>query len=52
LDYKARKSYNCQARSAAIYISLLNRMEESEMLAYIRTQGSIANLTPEQLDLF
>jgi len=52
LDYKARKSYNCQARSAAIYISLLNRMEESEMLAYIRAQGSIANLTAEQLDLF
>jgi len=52
LDYKERKSYNCQARSAAIYISLLNRMKESEMLEYLRTQGSVGNLSAEQLDLF
>mgnify|MGYP000612955984 CR=1 FL=1 len=52
LDYKERKSYNCQARSAAIYISLLNRIKESEMLEYLRTQGSVGNLSAEQLDLF
>ena len=52
LDYKEKKSYNCQARSAAIYVSLLNRIEESEMLAYLRIQGSIGNLSAEQLDLF
>ena len=52
LDYKEKKSYNCQARSAAIYVSLLNRMEESDMLRYLMNQGSIPNLSVEQLDLF
>jgi type I restriction enzyme M protein len=52
LDYKDRKSYNCQARSAAIYISLLSRMKESEILMYLRNQGSIGNPSAEQMGLF
>jgi type I restriction enzyme M protein len=52
LDYKHGRSYNCQARSAAIFHSLSNRMEASEMLDYLQIQGLEAEGSTEQLDLF
>lgn len=52
LDYKHGRSYNCQARSAAIFHSLSNRMEESEMLDYLQIQGLEGEGSTEQLDLF
>ena len=52
LDYKKRKSYNCQARSVCIYISLLNRMPESEILPFLHSVGTTSQPSVSQLDLF
>jgi len=52
LDYKHGRSYNCQARSAAMFNSLSNRMQENEMLDYLQIQGLEGEELTEQLDLF
>ena len=46
------KSHNCQARSAAIYCSLLRRMPEVEALAYLKNQSKKIESHSEQLGLF
>jgi hypothetical protein len=35
LKLSNQRSFNCQARSAAIYVSLLNRMDENQMLDFL-----------------
>jgi len=52
LQQSSKKSHNCQARSAAIYCSLIQRMSEKEALAYLRNQSKTASITSEQLGLF
>jgi hypothetical protein len=47
-----RKSFNCQARSAAIYCSLLNRMEGNQVLDFLLDLSKIESKKPEQLGLF
>jgi hypothetical protein len=46
------KSHNCQARSAAIYCSLIRRMTEVEALAYLKEQFKKVESQSEQLGLF
>ena len=46
------KSHNCQARSAAIYCSLLRRMPEVDALAYLKGQFKKVESQSEQLGLF
>lgn len=52
LDYKKSKSFNCQARSAAIFLSLLNRMPESEIEDYLLYVAQTKIRESKQLDLF
>jgi hypothetical protein len=47
-----RKSFNCQARSAAIYCSLLNRTEGNQVLDFLLDLSKIESKKPEQLGLF
>jgi hypothetical protein len=49
---KLGKSFNCQARSAAIYVSLLNRMPESEILDWITKEFITTRDQSDQLGLF
>ena len=46
------KSFNCQARSAAIYVSLLQRMTEEKTLGYLLNQSKNESRASEQLGLF
>jgi len=46
------KSFNCQARSAAIYVSLLQRMTEEKTLGYLLDQSKNESRSSEQLGLF
>ncbi len=52
LNYKKGKSFNCQARSAAIFISLLNRMPENQIKDYFMNVAQTEIIDSEQLDLF
>jgi type I restriction enzyme M protein len=52
LASKAGKSFNCQARSAAIYVSLLSEMEESAILEWLQSKSREMRVQPDQLDLF
>lgn len=52
IDQNPRKSFNCQARSAAIYISLLRRMEKDEILNFLFRESKKPYEKPEQLGLF
>jgi type I restriction enzyme M protein len=49
---KSGKSFNCQARSAAIYVSLLNRMPETEILDWITKEFIQPRDQSDQLGLF
>ena len=49
---KMGKSFNCQARSAAIYISLTNRMSEGEILSWISREFIKSKDQKDQLELF
>lgn len=52
LDYKAGKSYNCQARSAAIFVSLLRHYPEDSILEILKDLCSKNDGTHEQMGLF
>ena len=47
-----KKSFNCQARSAAIYCSLIKRMKSSQVLDFLMELSKIDEKKPEQLGLF
>jgi len=47
-----KKSFNCQARSAAIYCSLLNRMKGKQALDFLFELSKMESEKPEQLGLF
>ena len=47
-----KKSFNCQARSAAIYCSLLNRMKREQVLDFLLDLSKTKIERPEQLGLF
>jgi hypothetical protein len=49
---KPGKSFNCQARSAAIYVSLAKRIEENSILNWLLEVGRIQQPPLGQLDLF
>jgi hypothetical protein len=49
---KVGKSFNCQARSAAIYVSLMKRMHEDSVRAWLLNTGKIKKSPTGQLDLF
>jgi hypothetical protein len=49
---KPGKSFNCQARSAAIYVSLLARIDENSILDWLLKVGRIEKPPLGQLDLF
>jgi hypothetical protein len=46
------KSFNCQARSAAIYVSLSKRFEETELLEILKSKALEVRQTSSQLGLF
>ena len=46
------KSFNCQARSAAIYVSLSKRFEETELLEILKSKALEVRQTSNQLGLF
>lgn len=52
LNFKKGKSFNCQARSAAIFLSLLKRMSENEIEQYLLQFADADGTDSEQLDLF
>jgi hypothetical protein len=52
LKSKPGKSFNCQARSAAIYVSLANRYPEYEILTVLKESARRENSVHEQIDLF
>ena len=52
LASKAGKSFNCQARSAAIYVSLLSEMDENAILEWLQSKSQEMRVQPDQLDLF
>lgn len=52
LEYKSMRSYNCQARSVAIYCSLKRRYNENEILAVLKEMSVQVDSHSEQLDLF
>lgn len=49
---KPGKSFNCQARSVAIYVSLANRYPESEILTVLKELAQRADSGHRQIDLF
>lgn len=49
---KSKKSFNCQARSAAIYISLTRRMNEGEILRFLKKEALRKTQGVEQIELF
>lgn len=52
LEYKAGKSYNCQARSAAIFVSLLRRHPEDRILKILEELCNKNAGIHEQMGLF
>lgn len=52
LNSKPGKSFNCQARSAAIYVSLMKRMKEESILKWLVKEGTVQSPHTGQLDLF
>jgi hypothetical protein len=52
LKSRAGKSFNCQARSAAIYVSLLRKMEENNILVWLKSRSMEMRAQPDQLNLF
>ena len=47
-----KKSFNCQARSAAIYCSLIQRMSEPDILKYLVARSKVVVNKPTQPGLF
>lgn len=52
LNSKVGKSFNCQARSAAIYVSLLGKMDEDTILKWLVSSSQEMRVQPDQLNLF
>ena len=52
LNSKVGKSFNCQARSAAIYVSLLGKMSEATILNWLMSSSQEMRVQPDQLNLF
>lgn len=52
LDYKAQRSYNCQARSISIYLSLVKQYSDNDLMDVLKMQCLNTNATTEQLGLF
>jgi len=52
VERKGKKSFNCQARSAAIYCSLLRRIPRSEILDHLQAESQVLDTKNEQLGLF
>ena len=52
LVYKGKKAYNCQARSAAIYCTLISRYLENDILTKLRESIGKNSIESSQLDLF
>lgn len=52
LDSKIGKSFNCQARSAAIYVSLIGNLEEKDVLEWLKSKSMEKRAKPDQLNLF
>ena len=52
LEYKSMRSYNCQARSVAIFNSLKHRYDESKILKVLKEMSLEVQSNSEQLDLF
>lgn len=50
--HKSGKSFNCQARSVAIYVSLLNRVPESQVLTELQKYSQSEKSQHEQINLF
>ena len=52
LKYKNKRAYNCQARSAAIFCTLISRHLEADILAKLRESIGRHTMEASQLDLF
>jgi hypothetical protein len=52
IEPNVKKSFNCQARSAAIYVSLLQRMNRDEISKYLLSEAAKSVQKSEQLGLF
>jgi type I restriction enzyme M protein len=52
LNPKVGKSFNCQARSAAIFVSLLGKMDEDIILSWLMSRSQVMRVQPDQLNLF
>jgi hypothetical protein len=52
LKPRGKKSFNCQARSAAIYCSLFQRMSKEELVPFLQEESAQAISNSDQLDLF
>ena len=52
LKSKSGKSFNCQARSAAIYVSLANRFPEHEILSELEKYARKTRTFHKQINLF
>ncbi len=52
LPYKNKRAYNCQARSAAIFCTLISRYLEADILAKLRELMDQTSIEVSQLDLF
>jgi hypothetical protein len=52
LKNKSGKSFNCQARSAAIYVSLTKRVPENEIITILENYARSEKTAHEQIDLF
>jgi len=52
IEQNLKKSFNCQARSAAIYVSLLQRMTRDEISKYLLSEAAKSVQKSEQLGLF
>ena len=52
LIYKSKRAYNCQARSTAIFCTLISRHLEADILAKLRDLMGRHSIEASQLDLF
>jgi hypothetical protein len=52
LKPRGKKLFNCQARSAAIYCSLFQRMSKEELVPFLQEESAQAISNSDQLDLF
>ena len=52
IEQRENKSFNCQARSAAIYCSLLQRISKEELIPFLQSESGKTIVSSEQLGLF